>query len=380
MNFKYYLLLWISYTTISCTSNQKSIEKNAESLAEITTANQVRLSAKQAQNAGIETGMVEEKEIFTVTGASGVLEVPPHNIVSISVPMGGFLRKMLLLPGTRVKKGDVLATLEDQQFIQLQEDYLLAKSKLQVLDADFNRQQKLNAAKATSDKIFQQVSGDFERQKIMVRALSEKLRLICLDPDGVNENNISRSIVIHSPINGFVTSVNANSGKYMHPADVICELVNPRDLHLSLKVFDHDAVRVAKGQKVTFYGNSDTTRKFVARVDLINPNIDGERTMEVHCDIENYDQSMLPGTFVNAEIQLKNTVVNVLPDDAIVRWENRPYVFVEEDELLYKMVPVDIGASSLGYSEIKSDIQGRKIVVKNAYTLLMALKNSSEEG
>jgi cobalt-zinc-cadmium efflux system membrane fusion protein len=139
-------------------------------------------------------------------------------MVSISVPLGGYLKSTKLLPGMKVKKGEVIANIEDQQYIQLQQDYLTAKSKLSYIEKEYQRQKELNQSKASSDKVFQETETTYQGQKILVKSLSEKLRLISINPDKLDENNLSRSINLYAPIDGFVSTVNVNIGKYVTQA------------------------------------------------------------------------------------------------------------------------------------------------------------------
>ena len=113
---------------------------------------------------------------------------------------------MNLIPGKLVKKGDLLAVMEDPSYIELQQDYLTSKSKLVYLEADFIRQRDLNTTKAVSDKVFQLAKSDFESQKYLVKSLSEKLKLLGIDPLVLNENNISRAVNFNSSINGYITN------------------------------------------------------------------------------------------------------------------------------------------------------------------------------
>ncbi len=341
--------------------------------------NVVKLTAVQASNAGIVTGKVEARPMHTTLQVSGVVDVPPQNIVSISVPLGGYVKKATLLPGAKISKGAILATLEDQQYIQLQQDYLTAKSRLAFAQADFTRQEGLNATKAVSDKVYQQSRSEFESQKILLRSLAEKLRLIGINPEGLNENNISRSIHLYAPISGFVSKVNVNTGKYVSPTDVLFELISPDDLHLSLTVFENNAANLVIGQKLTCYTNSNPDNKYAATVSLITPSIDEERAAEVHCHLEHGTKGLMPGMFMNAAIELNNAKVTAVPEEAIVKWNNRYYVFSEQGNNQYKLLPVETGVATDGFTEIKSALPDGNVVIKNAYTLLMKMKNSGEE-
>jgi cobalt-zinc-cadmium efflux system membrane fusion protein len=363
---------------LACTGNKPNeaveVEKGNDSL----NAELVTLTAAQLKTANLAFGTAQLMSMHKILKVNGAIDVPPSNIVSISIPMGGYLKKTSLIPGMFVKKGNLLAVLEDPSYIELQQDYLTSKSKLVYLEADFNRQRDLNATKSTSDKIFQLARSDYESQKYLTKSLSEKLKLLGIDPLTLNENNISRAINFNAPINGYVTKVNVNIGKYVTPTDILFEIIDPSDLHLRLIVYENDATNLKVGNKVSFYTNNDIRKKYLAKVAVINPNINEDKTTEVHCHLVNESVRLYPGTSANAEIELNDAKVNALPEQAIVKWQNKPFVFIKMEGNSFKMVPVETGVSNNGYVEIKNDLGKQAIVTTNAYTLLMQLKNSAD--
>jgi len=375
----YFMLILAVLLAYSCGSNK---EEAATSETETPIATLVSLDADQLKNAGITLGKPEMKSISATLKLNGSIDVPPQNMVSISFPLGGYLKSSKLLPGMRVRKGETLAVMEDAQFIQIQQDYLLAKSKMALAEGEFLRQQGLNADKASSDKVYQQARNEFETQKIMVRALDEKLRLIDLNPNELSENNLSRSVSVRSPINGYVSKVNVNIGKYTAPTDVLFELVNPDDIHLALTVFEKDVAKLAIGQKVMAYTSDNPAKKYPAEILLISKSLDENRTAEVHCHFEKFDHSnLVPGMFMNAEVDVKTEKALVVPEGAVVRWQNQNYVFVEAGNGTFNMAPVALGIAQDGQQQIipAEDLGGKNVVLQNAYTLLMKLKNSAEE-
>jgi len=340
--------------------------------------NIVQLTPEQIKNAEIVIGQPQQKDMSTAIRLNGVIEVPPANKVSISIPFGGYIKKMNLLPGTRVKQGDILVVMEDPQYIQLQQDYLMAKSKEEFLSKDFLRQRDLNADKSASDKTFQQASSDYLSQKILTKALYEKLKLIHINPDQLDETSLSSSITLRSPINGYVAAIYVNVGMYVSPTDVLVLLVDESKLHVSLTAFEKDMALIVIGQKVKIYSNIQPQKNYIAHVHLINKSLNDERTSEIHCDLENADKELLPGMFVIAEIQLKNGQVLSVPEDAIVSWENKYYVFIEKSTGVFTMSPVEIGMTTNGFTELKNVVITQNLVVKNAYSLLMKLKSVQE--
>ena len=343
----------------------------------------VTLTPQQLEKAALQVSAVETKSINSRLQVNGMVDVPPQSMVSVSFPLGGYLKSTKLLPGLEVNKGEVLAVLEDPQFIQLQQDYLMAKSKLAYAEADYNRQKELSTSQAVSEKNLQMAKTEYESQKIQVKALEQKLALININPAKLSENNITRSINVYSPIHGFVSKVNVNIGKYVSPTDVLFELVDPSDIHLNLTVFEKDAALLGIGQKVIAYNNNKPDEKHLAEIFLISRNVNEDRAVSVHCHFEDYDKKLLPGMYMNAIIEVKNTEAKAVPDDAIVRWQSKFYVFVAKGNNQFEMTEVLPGGSADGYTAItlpgNKSIDGLQIVTKNAYTLLMKLKNSAEE-
>ncbi|MET1054515.1 MAG: efflux RND transporter periplasmic adaptor subunit [Pedobacter sp.] len=361
----------------ACSHTDKKEEEANTEKAIIIGKDEVQLSAEQVKNAGILIGKPESKGMHSTINVNGVVDVPPENIYSVSVPMGGYIKQMMLIPGMSVKKGSVLATAEDQQYIQLQQDYLTAKNKLRFAFDDYNRQKGLNLTKATSDKIFQQTESEYNNEKVMVNALAEKLRLIGINPNSLNENNISRTIKVYAPVSGYVTKVNVNRGKYVNAADILFEIISPGALHVALTVFEGDAINLKVGQKIICTTTANPDKKYVARVDLIKRSIEDDRTTSVHCDLEN-GADLLPGTFLNAAIAIAPKDADAVPDEAVVKWENKYYVFSPAGADRYKIVAVEIGTSLAGFTEIRASQKIDEVVVKNAYAILMKMKNSAE--
>ena len=344
--------------------------------------NMVTLTEAQLTNAGIATGKMEQREISSILKVNGKVDVPPQNMVSISVPLGGYLKNTHLLPGMHVNKGEVIAVMEDQQYIQLQQDYLTAKAKIGFLENEYLRQKELNQSQASSDKVYQQAEADYRSQRILITSLAEKLKLAGVNVSKINENNISRSVNIHSPINGYVSRVNVNIGKYVSSTEVLFELINPADIHLALKVFEKNLEKLYIGQKLIAYTNNNPNKKYHCEIILIGKDLSTEGNTEVHCHFEEYDKTLVPGTYMNAEIEVKNNKGLALPSDAIVRFEGKEFVYKVIGHNQFEMVEVTAGENEDSFTEITlsgtGDMSQSYFVTKGAYSLLMMMKNKSE--
>ena len=373
----------ISFLLITCITIVACQTKNQETNTSSTADSLIELTDAQLKNSDIKTGKLEKRSISSLLKVNGIIDVPPQNMVSISVPLGGYLKSTKLLPGLHINKGEIIAVMEDQQYITLQQDYLTAQAKLLYAEAEFLRQEVLNKSKAASDKVYQLAQMEFTTQNILKKSLGEKLKLIGINPETLTENNLSRSINITSPIDGYVSKVNVNIGKYANPSDILFELVNPTDIHLALTVFEKDIDKLYIEQKLVAYTNSNPEKKYSCEIILIGKDLTKDRSVVVHCHFNQYDKTLIPGMFMNAELEVESKNGFVIPSEAIVRFEEKQYVFTQAENKKYRMEEVITQNTENGFTQIMFidtiDMDNKSFVIKGAYTLLMKKENTTVE-
>ncbi len=375
---KYIIISIVFVVLTSCGSKDNKTEST-----KAPTENSVELTDAQLKNSEIVTGKILQQNISSILKVNGVIDVPPQNMVSISVPTGGYLKSTKLLEGMHINKGEIIAVMEDQQYIQLQQDYLTAKAQFIFIEKEYSRQKDLNQSKASSDKVFEKAQAEYTSQKVLIKSLEEKLKLININPKNLNENNISRSINIPSPIDGFVSEVKINIGKYVTPTEVLFELVNPTDIHLELTVFEKDLDKLFIGQKIIAYNNNQPDKKYECEIILIGKNISKERAVTIHCHFEQYDKSLIPGMYMNAEIKVATKKAFAIQNDGLVRFEGKQYVFIQTENKKYQMQEVSTQNTDNNFTQItfpdSTGIRNKVFIIKGAYTLLMKMKNTEEE-
>ncbi|WP_264551125.1 efflux RND transporter periplasmic adaptor subunit [Flavobacterium sp. N2038] len=361
----------------SCVKKEETAQKEVSGNNE---SNVVTLSTEQAKNAGIVLGNPQEKELSATIQLQGEVSVPPQSLVNVTFPLGGYIKKTNIIAGMHVKKGQVLAVIEDMQFIQLQQDYLTAKEQFKTANLEYNRQKELNAKKASSDKVFEQVTAERETQRIAMASFGQKLDLLGINVNRLTAASITKSINVVSPVNGLVSKVNINNGKYVAPTEMLFELTNIQDVMLTFNAFEKDVRLLKVGQKLEVYSNNDPEKKFSARIQYINHSLNEDRAAEVVARLDRYDSLFLPGLFVNAAIHVTNKKQLTLPEKAIVDWKGKSYVFVADKKDSYQIVPVEPGTVQNGLKQFTASniTSSSKIVVENAYTLLMKAMNHVE--
>lgn len=375
----------------------------------------VEFTEVQYKATGVTLGGIEKRQLSGTLKVNGLLDVPPQNQVSISVPYGGILKNTELLQGMWVKKGQVIARMEHPDYIQMQQDYLEASSELVFMQKEYKRQEELNRENVSAAKTFERVTSEYNSLKSRVEALRQKLSLLNINANNLSTGTIYNSIPLVSPIDGYVTEVNANIGKFVSANEVIFEIVDTRHLHVELMVFEKDVPKLKEGQNVR-YTLANESKERQAEVHLIGREISPERTVRVHCHLKNEDKDLLPGMYLRASIETGAADTYALPNDAIVNSEGKNYIFIqvpaeeehheekheegqkdtdeqkeadgehgeEEHGFRFKAIEITTGASDGGYTEVTLpegfDINAKNIVVKGAYDLLSKMNNSEEEG
>lgn len=320
---------------------------------------------------------------------SGLVSVAPQHFATVCAPLGGFIKSTNLIAGSTVAKGQTLAVIENQEFIELQQNYLEAKNKFAFAEEEYNRHSELYKEDVYSQKSMQQVTAEYKNLKAAVSALAQKLLIIGIDPAQLNENTIRSSFNLKSPIAGAITKVNVNIGRFVSPTDVLFEVVNSDKLLLELTLFEKDADKVVTGQKIAFFVNNES-EQHEAVVYQTAKSVDADKNYKVYANVSGTCKNVLPGMYVNAIIETSATMSKTLPSEAIVQFDDKNYIFVfdknkEEDGkpfTEYRMIEVKVGLSDAGYTEVilpeGLDAQKLQVVTKGAYNLLSAKKNTGE--
>lgn len=379
------LISMLILSFISCNQNKKVEENEEEHLAE----DIVELRDDQIKLANIETGFVEMQSMSGILKVNGTVSVAPQNMATVCMPLGGFVKSTAFMPGNSVKKGQTLAVLENQEFIDVQQNYLETKNKLEYAEAEFKRHSELYKDDVYSQKNLQQVTTEYKNLKGQSKAYEQKLALIGINPARLNEDNISRSVALVSPISGFIKTVNISIGKSVSPSEVLFEIVNTDKLFLELTLFEKDADKVTKGQNIHFFINNES-EQHEAIVYQASKSINADNTYKVFATVSSSCRNIMPGMYVSANIETTSNELTSLPTEAIVSFDDKDYIFVIEKNKMengkpfteYKMIEVQKGVSNTKMTEVKLpegfDIKSKAVVIKGAYNLLSAKKNAGE--
>ena len=235
---------------------------------------------------------------------NGTLIIPPQNFASVTMLMGGIIRSTNLLPGSYVKKGTLLATLDNLDFISLQQTFLESHAQTEYLKSEYNRQLVLSKEEVASVKKLEQSKADYLSMKSKMEAAAAQLSLLGISTQSLLKNGITPALEIKAPVNGYIGKVKVNVGKYLNEGDILCEIINKQETLLRLTTYEKDLKDIRLGAKVWFRVNGMGTKTFEAKLISIGQEVDEtSRSLEVFAKVISEDPTFRPGMYVTAQIE-----------------------------------------------------------------------------
>jgi len=359
------------------------------------------LTDEQIKSVGIKFGKIEQRSLSPEIKANGLLRVPNKYKANATSLFGGAIQSLLIQNGDFVKKGQVIATISNPQFIQQQEEFIALESKITLAEQELQRQKELNEGNAGALKNYQNASAELNVLRTRRAALQQQIRLMGINPTNISNGNLKSQLAIVSPINGVVSNVFAKIGSYVDTSIPVAEIIDNSSIHLDLQLFEKDLSLVRKGQKISFSVTNNPTEVYQAQVSNIGSSFEGDsKTIAVHCQILGNKSGLIDGMNITGMINISNATVPAVPNEAIVMAEGKYYIFLvnekdekhehndehahehnHDDSTNFKKMEVAKGSSQNGYTmitpveEIPADAH---IVVSGAFFVNAKMTNSGE--
>jgi cobalt-zinc-cadmium efflux system membrane fusion protein len=373
----YIILLSLAIFLTSC--GDKTVDsQNAETAQESETSDYITITQAQFDQSNMALGALEDKEFPVVVTCTGSIDVPPENRAVVNATMGGYIKTTPLLIGDKVRKGQVLVTIENPEFVTLQQNYMETYEQLAYLKMAYNNQQTMKTENITSQKSYLKAESDYKSTMARYKGLEKQLQLLNISPASVRAGNISSVVSIYAPISGSITSVNVTKGTYVSPATSILEIIDNDHIHLELSVFEKDIMKISREQKINFKIPEASTASYSASVHLVGTTIDASRTIKVHGHLENEENNQfLVGMFVEAGIVVESAFAKAIPQEAAVQLGEAYYVLIlkrkQGNDYKFKQIPVTLKEQYGGYVVIESDVdfnEKTQFLTKGAFNLI----------
>lgn len=406
INIKILISVIAFFSLISCQQNKKDVDnenseitKEAEHEEEIPTI--AALTQEQIKAVGITLGTIENRNLTASIKANGALRVPNNNKANATSLYGGVIKTLKVQLGDYVRKGQVIATIENPQFIQLQEEYLTIGSRMLLADQELQRQRELQEGNAGALKNLQSATAEMNSLRARKASLQRQIQLMGINPAKISAANLKSALTVISPVSGTVSNEFAKIGSYVDVSSPVVEIVDNSLIHLDLQIFEKDLPMVKEGQLVHFTLTNNPATSYTAKVFNIGSSFEDEsKTVAVHCNVTGNKQGLIDGMNISAMIGIGTAKTAAVPNEAIAEADGKYYIFAqtnkkpeenhkheagekhseaEENSINFEKIEVAKGVSEVGYTAITSVKEipaGTKIVTKGTFFVNAKLSNS----
>lgn len=407
---------FLAVSVISCGNNDPQKETAPEEAHEDehTNSNTATLTQAQMKSIGIELGVVEDKELTASLQTNGVLQVPNQNKATVNSLYSGIIKSLTVQPGNPVRKGQVIATVANPEFVQVQSDYLSVNARISMAELEVKRQKELNAGNAGALKNLQAAETELRTLRTARATYEQQIRLMGINPKSISNGKLASVLAVTSPINGVISKVNVEMGAYVDVTTTVAEIVDNSQLHLDLFVYEKDLPKLKNNQLIHFTLTNNPGKEYDAQIYSLGSSFEGEsKAVTVHAKVMGDKTGLIDGMNVTAIISMEKATVPAVPTDAIVTMAGQDYIFVvsdahAEDEhttadstkadahghdhkepaagdqeagetITFEKIPVAKGTTAVGYTQVtllKQVPADAKIVVKGAFFVSAKMNNS----
>lgn len=377
---KYILIIAVILTACGDNKNEKPAEAATEHADEHENTNSTTLTQEQIKSIGIEIGTIENKQLTASLKANGKLQVPNQNKASVNSVYSGVIRSLTIQPGNTVAKGQVIATISNPGFIQVQEEYLGINPKIVLAEQEYNRQKELNQGNAGALKNLQSAEAELKALRTRRASLQSQIQLMGINPESLNNEKLISVLSVRSPISGVVSNVMVKIGSFVEGSTTVAEIVDNSQLHLDLFVYEKDLPKLKENQTIHFTLTNNPGNEYDAEIYSLGSSFEGEsKAVTVHARVKGNKTGLIDGMNITAVISLEQSTVPALPSDAIVTWQGQDYIFIVPKVLTFEKIPVAKGSTDVGYTEVtllKEIPADSKVVTKGAFFVLAKMTNS----
>ena len=338
---------------------------------------EIRLTRDQIETMKIRFSGFSKIKINDYVSATGTLGLPPNALTSVSAKASGFIKNSnKYIEGSYVRKGVVMAYLENPEFIGHQQKYLEVSAEIVFDQQELTRQKTLVESNAGIEKNVERLQSVVNTKTATLKGLAKQIAYLGINVDELSPENIVDRIPIYAPMGGYITSIKMHNGMYVNPEMELMEIVNENHLHLELDVFEKDIAHIREAQKISYIVPALGNTVYEGEVHIIGKEFNTEnKTVRIHGHLEKKRPNFIKDLFVEAKIWLNDQTVQALPEKAIIKDGASSFIYVandktEEAQLKFEKVMVIPGTSDKGFTSVKliNPIpEGMRIVTDGAY-------------
>ena len=366
--FYFLLILSLATTTLSgCSKKQEVAKEDKKDPLEI-------LITPIIQNQ-IKIDKADKAEISEAVNVPGRIEVQQSRLAKIGSPVTGRVSDIQVSLGQIVKSGQILAKVNSVELTQTQLTYIKAKQQIGLKTKAVERAKLLFEADVISKAEMQRIEAELESVKAEFDATEDQLEILGMTKSAIqklsNSSTVNSYSDVTSRIAGIVITKHVNIGQVVQPSDELFSVADLSHLWAVAEVPEQQVAFIQKDQEVTIeipaLDDKRVKGKIIYVGDIVNPET---RTVLVRTDIDNSNQMLKPDMLITVTVQSKKVSKLAIPTTAVVRENDRSYVFAQTGPNKFRLREIEIGSRDGNMVSVLSGITiGETIVIDGAFHL-----------
>lgn len=322
----------------------------------------------------IKLGTVSRMELSDTLRVAGQVDFDEQRVTRIGATVTGRVTELTAMLGQQVKVGDTLAVLNSTELGAAQLAYMKARAQAQLNERNVERAQQLFAADVIGSAELQRRESELSISRAEMRAAADQLRVLGVSSKSLEKLTSTGAINSVSPVvatmAGTVVERLVAQGQVVQPSEVMFTVADLSRVWVEAEVPEQQAAAVRPGQTIQVEIpalGQQLTAKLIFIADTVNPMT---RTIMVRSELDNSDRSLKPAMLATVLIQGRPTARLVVPDTAIVRENNKDYLFVEVGPQQFKLTEVALGPAIGTLRPVLGGVaEGTKVVTEGAFHL-----------
>ncbi|MFQ5582504.1 MAG: efflux RND transporter periplasmic adaptor subunit [Mariprofundaceae bacterium] len=344
----------------------------------------VKLTPTQIRQAGLQTAAIKLQPKPETIRAPGSVAFNAYRLSDVTSLVDGLIHARHARLGDKVKKGQKLVTLMSTALAQAQADFLRAEAEHRKSKQEWKRLEGLAAQRIVSQARLQQAESAHQAAHANLAAARAALSAYGLrskDINALTKRNEYGELLLRAPGGGTVVADDFRIGQHVAAGTLLLQIADEETVWVEVQIPESKlaVVKVGQAASVMFKGSG---HHHTGKVVNIHHQLDLKtRTAGVRLEIENREDELHPGMFVNAEIEAGHgEMVLLLPEQAIQRQGSELIVFVEEEPGHFERREVRVGKSMMGLVPVLEGVkEGESVVIKGAFVLASELAKSGFE-
>ena len=311
---------------------------------------------------------VGESEIREELRIPGSIQVSEQRIARIGAPVTGRITDIDAVLGQQVKQGQTLATLNSTELAQNQLVYIKALQQIELHSKAVERARTLLDADVISKAELQRREAELSAAQAELNAAADQLQVLGMSPQSIAK--LSKSSSMHSfsnvsaRISGTVIGRQVNLGQVVQPADELFVVADLSKVWAVAEVPEAQIDLIEMGEDVNIevpaLDKASIRAKLIYVGDVVNPQT---RTVTIRTEIDNQKKSLKPDMLVSMLIKSKPLPKLAIPVRAVVRENDKDYVFVQIAPNKFRLREVVLGTDFQGRVAVLNGLEKDEVVV-----------------